>query len=97
VFAWPLAQALILAGELEGGLTRTNFVLAQRMMDMTHPFVFEGIKLTTNGVQDAFPIEGGVYQQYSAAKQAFERRSEIINLNGKSTACAWDQNTSTCK
>ena len=48
-------------------------------------------------LEDAFPIEGGVYQQYSAAKQAFERRSEIINLNGKSTPCAWDQNSSTCK
>jgi ABC-type branched-subunit amino acid transport system substrate-binding protein len=97
VFAWPLVQALIVGGQLPGGLTRTNFVLAQRMLDMTHPFVFEGIKLTTNGNEDAFPIEGGVYQTYNATKQAFERRSEIINLNGKSKPCAWDQGSSTCK
>ena len=50
-------------------------MLAQRMLNFTNPFVFEGVKLTTNGVKDAFPIEGGVYQQYSTAKQAFERKS----------------------
>jgi branched-chain amino acid transport system substrate-binding protein len=96
-FAWPLVQAFIIGGQLEGGLTRTNFMMAQRMMVMTDPFVFEGVKFTTNGVEDAFPIEGGVYQQYSAEKQAFERRSDIIDLDGKSTPCAWDQSDSTCK
>ena len=88
-FAWPMVQALILAGQFEGGLTRTNFVMAQRMMVMTHPYVYEGINWTTNGAKDAYPIEGGVYQQYNVAKQAFERRSDIINLDGKSTPCAW--------
>jgi len=95
-FAWPMIQALILAGQFDGGLTRSNFVMAQRMMVMTDPYVFEGINFTTNGVQDAYPIEGGVYQQYNVAKQAFERRSNIINLDGKSKPCAWDQSTSTC-
>ena len=37
-----------------------------------------------------------MYQQYNVAKQAFERRSDIINLDGKSTPCAWNQSTSTC-
>ena len=95
-FAWPMIQALILAGQFEGGLTRSNFVLAQRMMVMTHPYVFEGINWTTDGAKDAYPIEGGVYQQYNVAKQAFERRSDIINLDGKSTPCAWNQSTSSC-
>ena len=31
VFAWPLVQALQIAGELDGGLTRTNFILALRI------------------------------------------------------------------
>jgi hypothetical protein len=96
-FAWPLVQALIIGGQFEGGLTRSNFMMAQRMMVMTTPFVFEGVKLTTNGVKDAFPVEGGVYQTYNASKQAFERRSDIIDLDGKSTPCAWDQGSSTCK
>ena len=95
-FAWPLIQALILGGQFEGGLTRSNYMMAQRMMVMTHPYVFEGINWTTNGTKDAYPIEGGVYQQYNVAKQAFERRSNIINLDGKSTPCAWNQATSTC-
>ncbi|MCC6436422.1 MAG: hypothetical protein IT196_15405, partial [Acidimicrobiales bacterium] len=77
-------------------LTRSNFMLAQRMMDFTHPFVFEGNDLVTSGVEDSYPIEGGIYQQYSTAKQAFERKSEIISLAGESQPCAWDQSTSTC-
>jgi len=95
-FAFPLVQSLILGGELPGGLTRSNFMLAQRMLNFTDPFVFEGVKLTTNGVKDAFPIEGGVYQQYSTAKQAFERKSDIIDLDGTSKPCAWSQTTASC-
>jgi ABC-type branched-subunit amino acid transport system substrate-binding protein len=95
-FAFPLVQSLILAGQFEGGLTRTNFMLAQRMLNFTNPFVYEGVKLTTNGVKDAFPIEGGVYQQYSTAKQAFERKSDIIDLDGTSKPCAWSQTSASC-
>jgi branched-chain amino acid transport system substrate-binding protein len=96
-FAFPVVQALLLAGEFEGGLTRTNFVLAQRMMDMTHPFVFEGVKFTTAGNDDAHPIEGGVYQQYNVERQAFERRSDIIDLDGTSKPCAWSQSSARCE
>ncbi|MGD9751165.1 MAG: ABC transporter substrate-binding protein [Acidimicrobiia bacterium] len=96
-FALPLVQAFILAGEFPGGLTRTNFILAQHMMDMTHPFVFEGNDLVTNGVEDAYPIEGGIYQQYSVEAQAFQKKSEIISLAGESAPCAWNQSTSACE
>ncbi|MFN0029745.1 MAG: ABC transporter substrate-binding protein [Acidimicrobiales bacterium] len=95
-FAMPVVQTFILAGELPGGLTRSNFMLAQHMMDFTHPFVFEGNDLKTNGVEDAFPIEGGIYQQYSTAKQAFVKKSEIISLTGQSKPCAWSQSTASC-
>ena len=64
------------------------------MMDMTHPFVFEGNDLVTNGVEDAYPIEGGIYQQYSVEAQAFQKKSEIISLAGESAPCAWNQSTS---
>ncbi|MEZ5233725.1 MAG: ABC transporter substrate-binding protein [Acidimicrobiales bacterium] len=95
-FAFPLVQALILAGEFPGGLTRSNFMLAQRMMDFTHPFVFEGNDLVTNGAEDPYPIEGGIYQQYNTAAQAFQKKSDIISLAGQSKPCAWDQSASTC-
>ncbi len=95
-FAFPLVQSLLIAGELPGGLTRSNFMLATRMIDMTDPFVFEGIELKVNGAEDPYPIEGGVYQQYSTEKQAFQRQSDIINLAGESKPCAWSQSTSSC-
>ncbi|MEZ5263468.1 MAG: hypothetical protein R2755_17270 [Acidimicrobiales bacterium] len=44
------------------------------MMDITHPFVIEGNDLVTKGVEDAHPIEGGIYQQYSVEKQAFVKQ-----------------------
>ncbi|MEZ5233726.1 MAG: ABC transporter substrate-binding protein [Acidimicrobiales bacterium] len=96
-FGFPLIQAFILAGEFPGGLTRTNFILAQWMMDITHPFVIEGNDLVTKGVEDAYPIEGGIYQQYSVEKQAFVKQSDVISLAGESPPCAWNQSTSTCE
>ena len=35
--AWPMAQALQIAGQLPGGLTRSNLIVAMRSMDMTNP------------------------------------------------------------
>ncbi len=96
-FGWPMVQALIIAGELDGGLTRSNFILAQRSMTMTHPFVLPGISLSMSGNKDPFPIEAGVFQQYDSAKQAFVVKTDIVNLEGKSKPCAWDQSSSTCR
>ena len=36
-YAFPVVQALAIAGQLDGGLTRTNFQLALRSIDMTPP------------------------------------------------------------
>jgi hypothetical protein len=34
---WGFTQALKIAGELDGGLTRANFIVALRALDMTNP------------------------------------------------------------
>jgi ABC-type branched-subunit amino acid transport system substrate-binding protein len=96
-FGWPMVQALIIAGELDGGLTRSNFILAQRTMTMTHPFVLAGVKFTMSGNRDPFPIEGGVFQQYDSTRQAFVVKTDVIDLDGKSKPCAWDQAVSACR
>ena len=68
-YGFPVVQALAIAGQLDGGLTRTNFMLAMRSMDMTSPMLLPGIRLHMNGLKDAYMVEGGMFQKWNAAKQ----------------------------
>ncbi len=95
-YGWSFVQSLIIAGQLEGGLTRTNFALAMRGLDMDNAYTLPGIREQLNGNKDAFAIEGGVFQQFDSASQAWVTKSDVIELNGKSQNCAWDQATSKC-
>ena len=67
-FGWTLAQSIMIAGELDGGLTRTNFMVAMRTIDMTNPQFLEGIKFNMNGNADAFFLEGSDISQWSVAR-----------------------------
>ncbi|MFN0029522.1 MAG: ABC transporter substrate-binding protein [Acidimicrobiales bacterium] len=96
-FGWPIFQALQIASDLPGGLTRSNLVLAIRAMDMTHPILLEGIKFNMNGTKDAYMIEGGVFQKRDAKGDKWVSEGSIIDLSGKSANCVWDVSVSTCK
>jgi hypothetical protein len=96
-YAFPVIQALRIAGELDGGLTRTNFILALRSMDMTPPMLIKGIRLHMDGMKDAYIVEAGQFMKWNAAKQTYEFQGSLINLDGKSKLCAWDQSVSACK
>ncbi|MPY94667.1 MAG: ABC transporter substrate-binding protein [Acidimicrobiia bacterium] len=95
-FGWSMVQALRIAGDLPGGLTRTNLILAARAMDMTHPSLIPGIQFNMNGNADAYFVEGSQFGQYDAELQNWVTQGDIIDLSGKSANCAWDQSTSTC-
>lgn len=94
---WPMIELLRIAAELDGGLTRTNFLLAMRSIDMTSPLMLEGLRLSTNGNKDAFVIEGSEFGRFDAAKQTWVQEGDVINLSGASKPCAWDQAASICK
>ncbi len=97
-FGWDWTQALIIAGQLDGGLTRANLATAVRAMELTHPFYLEGIKFNLNGNKDAYWIEGSEIARYDSTKQAWvPEPGDLIELSGKSNNCAWDQSTATCK
>jgi ABC-type branched-subunit amino acid transport system substrate-binding protein len=96
-YGFPVIQALKIAGELDGGLTRTNFLLALRSIDMTPPMLLQGIRLHMNGLKDAYIVEAGQFMKWNAAKQTYEFQGNLINLDGKAKLCAWDQSVSTCK
>jgi ABC-type branched-subunit amino acid transport system substrate-binding protein len=96
-YGFPIVQALIMGGQLDGGLTRTNFQLALRSIDMTTPMLIQGIRLHMDGLNDPYPVEGGIFQKWDAAKQTWVSQGNVIDLDGKSKLCAWDQASAICK
>jgi hypothetical protein len=96
-YGWPFWQAAQIAGDLDGGLNRTNLILAIRSMEMTNPNLISGIKFNLNGNKDAYPIEGSEIARYDSAQQAWIQQGAIVELSGKSSNCAWDQAAGGCK
>jgi len=96
-YGFPIVQALAIAGQLPGGVNRTNFQLALRSFDMTSPMFIPGIAVHTDGLKDAYLVEGGIFQRWNAAKQTWENEGTVIDLDGKASLCSWDVSTSTCK
>jgi branched-chain amino acid transport system substrate-binding protein len=96
-YGWTMAQILMIAGELDGGLNRTNLMLAYRSIEMTNPMLLDGIKFNMNGAKDAYLVEGSDIAVYNAATQSWTQQGAVIELSGKSSNCAWDQSIGNCK
>jgi hypothetical protein len=95
-YFWGIAQGLKIGGELDGGLTRTNFITALRAINMTHPWLLSGVKFNLDGNADAFAVEGSEIGKWSSAEQRWVAQGSIIDLSGKSKNCAWNFSTATC-
>jgi branched-chain amino acid transport system substrate-binding protein len=96
-YAWPLMQVWAIAGQLQGGLTRANVILAARSLDMTHPGYLPGVRLHLDGNRDAYVAEAGIFQQWDATKQLWVVKPPVVDLDGKSKPCAWDAAAAVCK
>ena len=96
-WAWDYEQIVQIASALNGGLTRANFMVALRAMDMTNPALVDGAKWNMNGNKDAYLTEAAQLVQYDSAKQVVTPVGPVIELSGKSTNCVWDQQAGTCK
>jgi hypothetical protein len=96
-FAFPMVQALQIAGDLPGGLTRSNFVLALRTLDLTNPMLLPGIRFNMSGNDDAYLTEGSDISRYDAAQQQWIQQGEVVELSGRSRNCAFDQSVSLCR
>ena len=93
--AWLWIQTLIIAGELPGGLTRTNFMLAQRAFAGTSPVHLKGITVAMNGNDDAYFLEGSDVSIWDSAAQTWVVQ-DILDANGKTPNCQWDTETNGC-
>ncbi len=88
-FGWTHVQALQIAADLPGGLSRTNFMIAQRALRMEHPGLLEGINFGMNGAEDAYLVEGSDLSRFDFATQSWIIEGGIIDLDGQSPNCAW--------
>ncbi|MFT7601572.1 MAG: branched-chain amino acid transport system substrate-binding protein [Acidimicrobiales bacterium] len=89
LYAWPHVETLRIAADLPGGLSRSNYLMAMRSLDLLHPLTLEGIRLTANGNEDAYYIEGSEFSRYDAANQSWIQEGPAIDLNGSSPNCVW--------
>jgi branched-chain amino acid transport system substrate-binding protein len=96
-YSFPMIQALRIAGDLPGGLTRTNLILALRAFDMTHPMLLAGIRYKMNGNDDAFFVKGSDISRYDSKKQEWVQQGPIVQLTGEQKRCQYDQATSACR
>lgn len=94
-FAWPLVQTLRIANELEGGISRSNFILALRSFDMTHPLLAPGIEFKMDGNEDAFIIEGSDISRWDSSTQSW-MAEDVFDLSGSGGTCEWNSSTSRC-
>jgi hypothetical protein len=96
VFGWPMVEALKIASQLDGGLTRANFIVTLRAMELPHPMLLDGVKFNMRGNADAYFIEGSEFARYDAAKQGWVTQGDVIELSGKSAPCVFDQSAQVC-
>ena len=98
LFGWAEVEALRVAAELPGGLTRPNLLLALRGLQLHHPLSLDGIALTTSGVADAYPLEGSEVLVFDAGAQTWRAENDgpatVLDVDGTTPPCPW--NGSTC-
>ncbi len=93
--SWGLMQAIQIAGELKGGLTRPNFIVALRTLDMTQPTLLTGIKFNMDGNKDAYFTEGSDISRWDSATQSWVVEG-IIDISGTTPPCAWSSASASC-
>jgi len=94
-FGWPAVQALQIAAELDGGLSRTNYMIALRALRMDHPGLLEGIAFGQNGSEDAYLVEGSDLSQFDFENQSW-RVERVVDLDGQSPNCEFDASEKSC-
>ncbi|MGH1491777.1 MAG: ABC transporter substrate-binding protein [Acidimicrobiales bacterium] len=92
-YGWAYVEALRIAAELDGGLTRSNLLLAQRAMTLEHPALLSGIEFSMSGSGDGYFVEGSNVDVFDAELGAWKPAGPVLDLNGLTPSCSWDGST----
>ncbi len=68
-----------------------------RSMKLEHPMVLDGIEFESNGTDDAYYIEGADISRFDADAQSWNVEGEIVDLNGNTANCEWDNDEGGCE
>ncbi|HEU5084590.1 MAG TPA: ABC transporter substrate-binding protein [Acidimicrobiales bacterium] len=75
------------AAEMEGGLTRTNLLKAIWNSDHVDALQFDGMQVKTDGVNDAYMVEGARFAEYTydeaSGEGTYEYVTDLINVEGE--------------
>lgn len=94
---WAMHQAMLIASELPGGLSRPNLLLAARAMRMDNPSLVDGISYGMQGGLDGDLIEGAPILRYEPASRSWgPSELGVIDVAGQTPACHWDLGTDVC-
>ena len=94
-YGYPYAEALRIAAELPGGLSRTNLMLAVRSLDIRHPMLVDGITFRFDGANDAYAIEGSSFDRLDF--RLWRTVGGIIDVDGETPNCNYDKDTERCR
>jgi branched-chain amino acid transport system substrate-binding protein len=81
LFGEVLRDALLRADDLEGGLSRTNLMIAARQTDFTSALQYEGITNRLDGLEDTYLVEAGRMEKWNGT--TFEQVTEIFDFDGE--------------
>ena len=94
---YPYVEALRIAAELPGGLTRANFMLAVRSIDISHPMLLDGIGFRLDGNADAFAVEGSSFDRFDARSKSWQTVGKVINIDGQTPNCNYGRYSGRCR
>ncbi|MDA3040308.1 MAG: ABC transporter substrate-binding protein [Actinomycetota bacterium] len=95
-FIWGTVEALRIAEALPDGLTRTNFMLALRSLDLEHPQLVKGVKFRVDGTNDAYLVEGSDFSQWDSEGETWKQLGGLVDIDGLSGTCTWKTDGSGC-
>jgi branched-chain amino acid transport system substrate-binding protein len=86
-FAMQTEPFLRAAADMEGGLTRTNLLRAIWNADHADPLPLDGMQALTDGVNDAYLVEGARFAVYnfdeSTGEGSYEYVTDLISVEGE--------------
>ena len=97
VYGYPHTEAMRVAAELPGGLSRSNYILAVRNISIYSPMHLDGVTTELNGAVDGFYIEGSDFSRFDATEQTWNMIGDVVDANGMSPNCAWDKDNGGCR